>query len=103
MHAGSGGSRGERRASVIWVEEGLQSPPQPQPDSLAGLADWRHKQRQLEATKVSAAKAMQPKPTVGSEPDEKVEVVGAEEDEGENLPPVPNKAWEACIEVESAE
>ena len=55
--------------------------------SLAGLADWRHKQRQL-----GAAKAMQPEPTMGSVLDEEVEVVGAEE---ENLPPVLHKAWEA--------
>ena len=37
---------------------------------------------------MSAAKAMQPGPTVGSGLDEEVEVVGAEEDEEENLPPV---------------
>ena len=43
---------------------------------------------------MSAAKAMQPEPTVGSGLDEKVEAVGAEEeDREENLPPVLHKAW----------
>ena len=51
----------------------------------------------MEAAEVSAAKAMQPEPaaTVSSGLDEKVEVVGAEEDEEENLPPVLHKAWDA--------
>ena len=67
-------------------------------NSLAGLADWRHKRRQrrqLEAAKVSAAKAMQPESTGGSGLDEKVEAVGVEEMKEENLPPVLHKAWEA--------
>ena len=66
--------------------------------SLAELADWRHnscRRRQLEATEVSAAKAVQPEPTVGSGLDEKVEAVGAEDVEEEHLPPVLHKAWEA--------
>ena len=57
-------------------------------NNLAELPDWRHKRRQLGAAEVSAAKAMQPGPTVGSGLDEEVAVVGAEEDEEENLPPV---------------
>ena len=57
--------------------------------SLAELADWneRMQQRQLEAAEVSTAKAVQPEPTLGSGLDAKVEEVGAEEDEEENLPP----------------
>ena len=52
------------------------------------MAGWRHKQRQLEAAKVSAcaAKAMQSEQTVGTVLDEEVEAVGAEEEEEGNLP-----------------
>ena len=63
--------------------------------SLPELADWRHRRRQLEAAEVSAAKAMQPEPTVGSGLDETMDAVGAEENGEENLPPVLHKAWEA--------
>ena len=48
-----------------------------------------------EATKVSAAKAMQPKPAEGIGLDEKAEAAGAEEVEEENLRSVLHKAREA--------
>ena len=66
-------------------------------NNLAGLAVWRHKrrqQRQLEAAKVSTAKAMQPEPAGEAGQDGEVEAAGAEEEEEEeNLPPVLHKAW----------
>ena len=70
-------------------------------DILAGLADWGHKQRQLGAARVSAAKlkAAQSKPAAGSMLDEEVEVVEAEEDREEDL----HKACMEVIEVEGAE
>ena len=68
-------------------------------DNLAELADWgqrqRQRKRQEEATRVAAAKAMQSEPTVGSGLGEKVRVVGAEEGEEVDLPPVLHKAWAA--------
>ena len=48
---------------------------------LVGLAVWRHKrrqQRELEAAKVSAAKAMQPEPAEGAGLDEEVDATGVE-------------------------
>ena len=44
---------------------------------------------------MSAAKAVQSEPTVGSVLDEEVVVVRTEEGEEEDLPPVLHKAWEA--------
>ena len=72
-------------------------------NSLTGLTDWRHKQRQqkqLETAMVPATEAVQPEwaEGLGQGGNSKVEPAGAEEVEGENLPPVQHnlhKAWEA--------
>ena len=57
-------------------------------NNLAGLADWRHKQRQQK--QLGAAKV----PVPANEAGQGVEVgaAGAEEVEEENLPPVQHKA-----------
>ena len=60
-------------------------------NGLAGLADWRHKQRQQKqrvAAKVPATEATQPESTEELEAGQggKVEAAGAEEVEEENLP-----------------
>jgi len=82
--------RGLGREQGLWEVGGrrltVSHPASATIDSLAGLAGWRHKQRQLEAVRVSIVKAAQSEPAVGSVLDEEVEVGGAEEDREEGLP-----------------